>query len=440
MKIISKFMRVNLSNPGHRYTYLPWIGLLLAVVLLTGCREMARLAGLADQMQASPANPATEEAPLSASGTIQADEVRIASELGGRIVEMRLRPGAAVRAGEVLATLDSTSLLTQLAEAEAAVASAEADLAVVRAGPRLDQIAAAQAALALARSQRDGVHAAWENAQAAVENPQEIDAQIVEARTQVELAAQNVELAEAQIALEQLLREQKPEDSIGRQIADLQVRAAESALAAAQADEATAKTLLNWLYAIRNKPLGLIAQAHAEEGQYHVAEEGVAVAQARLDDLLDGPTAEEVAVAEAAVHLAQARVDVLQSQQAKFTLASPIDGVVLNQVLYAGEVAAPAATILTIADLEALTLVVYVPANRIGQVHLGQGVDVTVGGFPGRRFTGQVTHIADEPEFTPRNVATQEERLNTFFTVEIQLDNEDNLLKPGMPADVTFET
>jgi len=53
-------------------------------------------------------------------------------------------------------------------------------------------------------------------------------------------------------------------------------------------------------------------------------------------------------------------------------------------------------------------------------------------------FEGQVSHIGSEPEFTPRNVATAEERLNTFYAVEIQLANPDGLLKPGMPADATF--
>lgn len=46
--------------------------------------------------------------------------------------------------------------------------------------------------------------------------------------------------------------------------------------------------------------------------------------------------------------------------------------------------------------------------------------------------------IGDEPEFTPRNVATAEERLNTFYPVEIRLPNPERLLKPGMPADATF--
>jgi HlyD family secretion protein len=410
------------------------IAMMMVTVLVSGCQGAV---GLVHEF-AGEFTDESEEGLLMASGTIQTDEVRVASELGGRILEVRVEVGTGVRAGDELVVLDVTSILTKLAEAEAAVAAARADLAVVKAGPRAEEVAAARAALALAEAGRDGDLAAWENALEAIEDPQEIDAQIAEARANVELAAQGVELAEAELAREKLVRDQKPKGSMERRIADLQVRAAEETLAAAQADEKTAQTTLNWLWLIRSEPLGLIAQAHAAEGQYRVAEEGVALAQARLGDLLAGPTPEEIAVAEAAVRQAQAQADVLRAQRAKFTLTSPVDGVVLDQTLRRGEVAAPAATILTVADLHEVMLIAYVPENRIGQVQLGQAVQVSVDSFPGQSFTGQVTRIGDEPEFTPRNVATQEERLNTFYAVEVRLPNAEGLLKPGMPADATF--
>jgi len=374
-----------------------WTAVVAILMLAVGCRAVT--------------GPLDEEGRLTASGAIRADEVHVASELGGRIVDLRVELGAEVSMGDELVLLDATPLLTKLAEAEAAVAAAQADVAVVKAGPRAEEIAAAQAALALAEAQRDGALAAWENAQEALENPQELDAQIAEARTQLDLAAQGAELAEAELAREKLLR---------------------------QADEKTAQTMLNWLWIIRREPLTLIAQAHAAEGQCHVAEEGVAVAGAQLDDLLAGPTPEEIAVAEATVRLAQAQADVLRVQRIKFTLKSPVDGVVVEEALRVGEIAAPAATILTVTDLSHVTLSVYVPENRIGRVRLGQSVQVTVDSFPDRTFTGQVTRIGDEPEFTPRNVVTKEERLNTFYAVEVRLPNPEGLLKPGMPADATF--
>ena len=174
------------------------------------------------------------------------------------------------------------------------------------------------------------------------------------------------------------------------------------------------------------------------EGQYRVAEAAVAVAQAELDDLLAGPTREEIAVAEATLRHALAEVNVLGVQIDKCTSVSPLDGVVLYQSLRAGELAAPAVTILALADTSEVTLEVYVPENRVGQVKLGQSAEVTVDSFPGRTFEGRVVRIADEPEFTPRNTATAEERLNTFYAVEIILPNPEGLLKSGIPADATI--
>ena len=200
----------------------------------------------------------------------------------------------------------------------------------------------------------------------------------------------------------------------------------------------TSQTVLDWLWHIRGQPLVLAAQANAAEGQVRMAEAGVAVSQVALDDLVAGPTGEEIALAQAGVRLAEAQVQVLGAQLDRFTLTSPVDGVVLDQALRVGELAAPAATILSVADLSRLVLTVYVPVNRLGDVQLEQKVQVTVDSFPESRFEGQVSQISDHPEFTPRNVATKEERLNTVYAVEIALDNPGGRLKPGMPADALF--
>jgi len=93
---------------------------------------------------------------------------------------------------------------------------------------------------------------------------------------------------------------------------------------------------------------------------------------------------------------------------------------------------------LTIANLDEVTLVIYIPENRIGQVRLGQEAQVQVDSFPERVFVGHVSSIAGEAEFTPRNVQTQEERVNLVFAVKVRIPNPDYALKPGMPADATI--
>lgn len=375
---------------------------------------------------------------LAASGTIQADKIRIASPLGGQIASIKVSKGQEIQAGDVLVVLDSTQILDRLTEARSAVAAAEAALALAQAGPRTEEIAGARAALSLARAGQEGAQSAWENAQDVLEDPQELNAQIVESQAQVKLAEQAVFLAEAELDRERLLARQVKEGTKAREAADWRVRSFEEALAAAQADLVTAQTVLDWLWQLRKQPLGLAAQANAAEGQVRIAEAGVAVSQALLDDLVAGPTGEEVALAEAGVRLAEAQAQVLQVHLDRCTLTSPVDGVVLDQALRVGELAAPAATILSVADLSSLILTVYVPVNRMGEVQLGQEVQVTVDSFPGTQFRGQVTQISDHPEFTPRNVATKEERLNTVYAVEIVLDNLGGRLKPGMPADALF--
>ena len=399
------------------------LSMVLVVILASACQAATR--------------PATDE-PLTASGTIRATEILIGSETGGRILEVRPEVGSEVKKGDVVVVMDSTPLLVQAWQKDAAAVTAEADLEVARAGPGPEAIAAARAALSLAEAKRDGALVAWENAKRTLESPQELDAQIIEARTQVSLAAQGVELAEAQLAKQKTLRDQSKWGSDQYRVAELQVRAAEEALAAARADEKTAQTLLDQLLGIRAEPLAFTAQANMAEGQYRVAEACVAVAQAQLDDLLAGPTREEVAVAEATLRHALAEANVLQVQIDKCTSFSPIDGGVLYQSLRAGELAAPAVTVLALADTREVTLEVYVPENRIGQVRLGQSAEVTVDSFRGRTFEGRVVRIADKPEFTPRNTATAEERLNTFYAVEILLPNPEGLLKSGIPADATI--
>ena len=418
------------------------IGLIVAASLFVGCQAMeGKIKNLpVDEWVTDALDKVNgpQDDLLTASGSIQADSIRIASELGGRIAEIHVSKGQAVRAGEELVILDSTQVLDKLTEAQAAVAAAEAELALAQAGPRAEQIAAARAMLSLAEAQRDGAMSGWENAQDVLDHPQDLDAEIVQARTRVKLAEQAAFLAQAQLDKEKIVAQQKREGSKERDAADLQVKAFEEALSAAEADMATAQTALDWLRAIRNRPLGLMAQVHAAKAQYQVAEGGVAVSQASLDDLLAGPTDEEIAVAEANVRLAQSQVEILEANLTKFTLTNPVDGIVLNQTLQVGELAAPAATILNVADLSNLTLTVYVPVDSIGEVQLGQAVQVAVDSFPSRTFEGEVSHISDDPEFTPRNVATKEERLNTVYAVEIRLDNSEGLLKPGMPADAVF--
>lgn len=87
---------------------------------------------------------------LAASGRLEGRSVRVASEAGGRVSELRVERGQDVAEGQVVAVLDSRTLRTAVAGAQAAVAAAEA--AVVAAG---DRVVALEAQVTLAATEAD---------------------------------------------------------------------------------------------------------------------------------------------------------------------------------------------------------------------------------------------------------------------------------------------
>ena len=128
----------------------------------------------------------------------------------------------------------------------------------------------------------------------------------------------------------------------------------------------------------------------------------------------------------------------LERQRDRQTLRAPLDGWVVRTLYEPGEQVAPGAPVVVVADWRDLTLKVYLPEDRFGRVALGQPASITVDAYPGEVFPGQVTFIASEAEFTPRNVQTREDRVKSVYAIKLRVPNLDLRLKPGMFADAVF--
>jgi len=118
------------------------------------------------------------------------------------------------------------------------------------------------------------------------------------------------------------------------------------------------------------------------------------------------------------------------------TLDAPVSGIVLSRNVETGETVAPGVAVYSLGDLANPWVKVYVNETKLGLIKLGQKADVSVDTFPGKSYDGRVTYIASEAEFTPKNVQTQEERVKLVFGVKVSVTNQNDELKPGMPADV----
>lgn len=413
----------------------------------------------------------TAAAELRASGTLESDEVLIAAEVPGRIVVLSADEGAQVETGAVLVELDTALLDGKLAQGQAALEGAEANLAQVKAAARPEAIRGAEAVLAQARAARDGAKQAWIDAQAARDTPQELDVRIEAARTTLTIAEANLKQAEAltdaarvgqseaqrvfdavdgptEVQVQtpagaRIIIVNPPARAINKLGGMVTQTAAQTELAlagvdAALAARAAAKANLDALLTVRANPLEVAAQINRAFTQLQVAEAGVKTAQAKLDALKAGATAEQIAAAESEVEQAQAELAVLQVQKSKMTLLAPRAGYVVERFANRGELAVPNAPLLKLADLHRMTLTVYLAAHDLSRVRLGDTAKVQVDGFTDRVFEGQVVFISPDAEFTPRNVQMQAERANLVYAVKLALANSDHVLKPGMGGEAVW--
>jgi multidrug resistance efflux pump len=140
--------------------------------------------------------------------------------------------------------------------------------------------------------------------------------------------------------------------------------------------------------------------------------------------------------AESGITQAQSTLDLVNLQLEKAQIHSPISGVVLSQAVEAGEMIGAGFTALTIGDLSKLTVTVYIPEDRYGQISLGDLAELSIDSYPDEIFEAEVIYISDKAEYTPRNVQTQEERQNTVYGVKLSIQGGAGILIPGMPADV----
>ena len=140
----------------------------------------------------------------------------------------------------------------------------------------------------------------------------------------------------------------------------------------------------------------------------------------------------------AKVQLVQANNTVEQTKREldKLNIKSPVDGVVNSLFVKEGEFATAGKLTAEIFNPENIEINAYVSEANIGRVIVGQETVISIDSYENEYFTGKVTKINNLAEFTPKNIQTKEERVNTVFKVTIKAIETDGALKPGMPADV----
>lgn len=181
----------------------------------------------------------------------------------------------------------------------------------------------------------------------------------------------------------------------------------------------------------------LYREGVSTEQQYSQAKSTVAQLEASIEAqeaLLSG----NIGSIDAESHAQDLQVAQVEDMLEKCKIVSPIDGIVIEKYAYKGEQAYMGRPLLKIADLSNMTLKVYVSAERLSSLRIGQ--DVTVFVLRNKEtisYPGRISHISEQAEFTPKSLQTQDERANLVYAVKISIQN-DGYLKIGMYADVKF--
>jgi len=157
------------------------------------------------------------------------------------------------------------------------------------------------------------------------------------------------------------------------------------------------------------------------------------------DESLQEAAERNVALAKANVRNALESLKLTRITEGYTTLRAPIDGVILVRQAELGEVVSPGTPIFTLADIDHVWLRAYVNETDVGRIRLGEPAIVTTDNYPGRRYRGRVSFIAEQAEFTPKSVETHAERVTLVYRIRIDLYNPTHELVPGMPADAELQ-
>jgi HlyD family secretion protein len=252
-------------------------------------------------------------------------------------------------------------------------------------------------------------------------------ARVDDAEIQARRAQAVAQVAAARSRLAELEAGARPQELAQAEAAR---RGAAERLTDAERDLARTKTLV----AGGASPREMLDKAETARG---MAAEDAKRAAEQASLVRSGTRPEQVAAQRAAVEQANAAVTASDVSLGQTVLRAPFGGVVSVRHREPGEVVAPGAPVLTLLERDDRWVRIYVPEDKLGAVHLGAAAALHSDTYPGRTYRGQVTFLASEAEFTPKNVQTREERVRLVYAVKVRIVEDPRFeLKPGLPVDV----
>lgn len=429
---------------------------------------------------------------ITATGSVTAQtgaEVKIGSQITGRIKKLNADVGTFVHANQVIAELDLPDVEAQYEQAQANLTAAQTKFqqqvtglpleesltgnAVIQARADVNRaqarLASSQAASSLQTTQTPTTIA---RARSDVARAKAALSTAISAQKQVEASA-NLQVATAQETLNQAkanqlnadanLRRQRellepgyvPQSAVDAALAEStvnqsQVSAAQQNIglvqqkitadkqaasdAVSQARESLTAAQQALVAAQAGTYSDIVTRASVNDARQQLRQSQAALTAAIANIPQNTLKKQDIAQAAAAVKAAEEQVAYAKAQNDKTFIRSPISGTVLQLATQQGETLAAglsAPTLIVVADLKRLQVDVFVDETDIGKVKLGQQADVQVDAFTKRKFSGKVVKIASGSTIQ-QGVVT--------YDVTVAIEDPQHKLKPDMTANVTLQT
>jgi len=351
------------------------------------------------------ANPSLPPSIVALSGRIEGDDSAVSPKTSGKILEITVREGDTVTAGQVIAHLDDAQVRAAEQASRAVLADAQAKAQMAN-----DQISVLREQLNQNRLQ---------TAQS------KTDAEGRVRQAQADLTAAQADLAQQQAALKLAEFNRDAYKRLAQTGAVSQQQGVQAETTADQQQAAVAA-----------------AQRRVES-----ARGGLTTAQANLDNpkIRDAQVAStqrqiiqqeaQVTAANAEIQQAQAQLAEAEANRSDLTVVAPFSGTVITRAAEPGEVVQAGTAIITLLDLTKVYLRGFVPEGEIGKVKIGQPCHIFLDSNPNQALDGYVLRIDPQATFTPENTYFRNDRVKQVVGVKLQLTQGIGFAKPGMPAD-----
>ena len=351
------------------------------------------------------ATPSLPASIIALSGRIEGDDSAVAPKTSGKILEVTVREGDTVTAGQVIARLDDAQVRAREDSARAALLNAQAKLQ------------AAQGQIGVMQEQlRQNKMQTGQSAMDAEGRVQQAQGDLTAAEADLTQQQAALRLAEFnRDAYQRLAKTGAASEQQGLQ-AEVQAAQASAAVAAAQRRVDSARGALTMAEANLENPKIRDSQAVGTERQMFAQRSTIAAAKAEAE--------------QAQAQLAQAEAD-----RADLTVLAPFSGTVLTRAAEPGEVVQAGTAIVTLLDLSKVYLRGFIPEGQIGKVKVGQPAHVFIDSNSNQPLNGSVLRIDPQATFTPENTYFRDDRVKQVVGVKVQLLQGIGFAKPGMPAD-----